>query len=239
MPARRACALLVGLLLAPLTAAAQSAGQVTHVSGAFMATAPNGSSRILAPNSAVNEGDTLSTATNAYARVKFSDGGEVTLRPGTQLQIEAYRFQERQPQGDSFVMNLLRGGLRSVTGLLGKRRPESYRMNTPVATIGIRGTHYGALFCQGNCAGLGAGGSTPKDGLHVDVAEGAVALTNQGGQTVLTQGSFGYVPSVQAPPQQVPPSQGITVTAPVSSAKPGAIPVSASGSSPLTEDCIP
>jgi len=238
--ARRTLALGAALLLALVSAAAGAAnraGEVTHLTGALLATSPDGRSRVLAPRSEVDEGDVLTTAENTYARLKFSDGGVVTLRPNTRLQIQTYRFDERAPEHDSLIMSLIKGGLRSITGLLGKRRPKAYRMNTPVATIGIRGTHYGALFCQGDCAGLGVGGATPTNGLHVDVAEGAITLTNPAGQTVLTQGSFGYVPNLQSAPVQVPPSQGFTVSVPPPSAKPGPLNPSGSSSSPLSEDC--
>jgi len=219
--------------------AAGPAGEVTHVSGAFMATRPDGTSRVLAPKSKVQEGDVLTAADNTYARVKFTDGGEVTLRPNTRLVIEAYRFEPQRPQSDNFIMRLFKGGLRSITGLLGKRRSDSYQMRTPVATIGIRGTHYGALLCQGDCGTLAtAGGQAPKDGLHVDVAEGAVSVTNGAGQAVLAQGTFGYVPNARTVPVQVPPSQGITVTVPPPSTKAGGPLSFTPPGSPLDEDCI-
>ncbi len=226
--------------LASGAAFAAPAGEVTHVSGTFLATRADGTARVLAPRSTVEEGELLTTADNTYARVKFSDGGEITLRPNSRLQIEAYRFDEKKPEGDSFIVSLIKGGLRSITGLLGKRRADSYNMRTPVATIGIRGTHYGALLCQADCGGLAtAAAQVPQDGLHVDVAEGAISLTNAGGQTVLAQGAFGYVPNLQTVPIQVPPTEGIVVPIAASGAGPGAGALSAAApGSPLAEDCI-
>ena len=74
---------------------------VTHLSGTLVGRKEDGSARILAPKSEVLPGETLATAEDSYARVKFTDGGEVTLRPGTQLKIQEYTFQEGAPERDS------------------------------------------------------------------------------------------------------------------------------------------
>ena len=236
-------AALAGALLALLSGlvCAQGAGEVTQVSGALMASKPSGAPRVLGIKSRVEQGELLTTGSGTYARVKFTDGGEVTLRPNTQLRIEAYRFDPNAPQGDNFVMNLIKGGLRSITGLLGKRRPNSYALKTVVATIGIRGTHYGALLCQADCGGvLNNARQGLADGLHVDVAQGAIDVTNRGGQTVVGQGSFGFVPNAQTLPRIVPPTLGITVSTPPPASRLGVpLVVGSTTSGPLPEDCIP
>ena len=94
------------------------------------------------------------TSYNAFVRLKFTDGGEVTLRPNTQLRIDRYHFEPARPEEDSLVFALLKGGLRTITGLLGKRKEHSYELQTVTATIGIRGTGYGIQFCQGDCQDL-------------------------------------------------------------------------------------
>ena len=153
-------------------------GHVTNISGVVVARHADGSQRILSVRSEVKEGDLLVTAENSYARVKFTDGGEVVLRPGTQVKIDAYRYEEAKPEGDGFAMSLLKGGLRSVTGALARRNPERATYATPTATIGIRGTHFGALFCADDCIQVPApGGSPPANGLHVDVADGRIVAS--------------------------------------------------------------
>lgn len=231
---------LLGALLAG-GAWAQGAGEVTQVSGALMASKPNAAPRVLGVKSKVEAGELLTTGAGTYAQIKFSDGGELTLRPNTQLRIEAYQYDQAAPQRDNFVMNLVKGGLRTITGLLGKRRPNSYALKTVVATVGIRGTHYGALLCQGDCGGVVNNAKQPlADGLHVDVAQGAIDVTNQGGQTVVTQGGFGYVPNAQTLPRIVPPSQGTVVSTPPPASRLGApLTVGASNAGQPVEDCVP
>lgn len=91
---------------------------------------------------------------------------------------------------------------------------------TETATIGIRGTHFGALLCQNDCGGVPTtGGKAPPNGLHVDVTNGSIAMTNSAGTVQLNAGQFGFVASCEVPPQQVPPQQGIQVTMPSSIAQ--------------------
>lgn len=194
---------------------ADAAGTVTHLSGTLVAKRADGSSKLLSVRSEVLEGDQLSTQDGTYARIKFVDGAEAVLRPNSQLTVNQYRYKTDQPGNDSAVLSLVKGGLRSVTGAIGKRNPDSVNMNTPVATIGIRGTHYGALMCQGDCGNIpSVSGRPPSDGLHVDVADGAIRVTNQAGQQTLNAGQFGFAGSPTTPPVIVPPNQGIQVTMP-------------------------
>jgi hypothetical protein len=210
--------LFYAILLALLAAGgawAAPAGEVTHLSGTLSVRKADGTSKLLAIQSAVEEGDVVSTEADTYARIKFVDGGEVVLRPRSQLRIESYRYDEAKPQGDNILLNMLKGGLRAVTGLIGKRNKEKIAYRTPTATIGIRGTHFGALFCQGDCGDIATpSGEPPANGLHVDVTSGAVSITNGAGSFPFDAGQFAFVPSAEAPPELIPPDRGIRVTMP-------------------------
>lgn len=214
--------LIAGLALGLTVAIAQAApvGQVTHLSGTLSVQRIDGTTKLLSVKSEVQEGDLLSTEDETYARVKFADGGEVVLRPNTQLKLDAYAFNQAKPASDNVVMSMLKGGLRAVTGLVGKRNREKVSFSTTTATIGIRGTHFGALLCQNDCARVPTvSGRPPENGLHVDVAQGAVVVTNPAGQQVLNAGQFGFVRSAATPPVVVPPQQSVPVTMPSSIAK--------------------
>ncbi len=142
---------LLGLGLALLqwtspALAAPVAGSVINLSGPLMAQRADGSIRVLSQKSEVEEGDTLISEKGTYARIKFIDNSEVTLRPNTQFKITNFAFDEAKPQEDNAVFSLIKGGLRSITGLLGKRSKERYGLNTPTATIGIRGTTFIAQY---------------------------------------------------------------------------------------------
>ncbi|MYM66188.1 iron dicitrate transport regulator FecR [Pseudoduganella sp. FT55W] len=122
--------------------AAQVAGTVVQLSGPLLAKKADGAVRILSMKSEVESGDTLVTEKNTYAMVKFIDNSEITLKPSTTFKVENFSYDAGKPDGDNASFNLVKGGLRSVTGLLGKRNKEKFAMKTPSATIGIRGTTF-------------------------------------------------------------------------------------------------
>jgi hypothetical protein len=179
--------LLIALAFVASSAFAASAGEVSNLSGTLSVKRADGSSKLLSVKSQVEPGDTLSTEAGTYARVKFIDGGEVVLRPGTQVKVDAYSYDSAKPAADSQVISLLKGGLRAITGLIGKRNREKISYVTPTATIGIRGTNLGAQL--------------EDDGsLNVDVAEGAVVVKNSGGEIEVSVGQFAFVKSGDSPP---------------------------------------
>jgi len=213
-----AVSLSVGLLLlASDVWAVAPAAVITHLSGTLTAKRSDGSVKLLAVKSEVQVGDVLTTEQETYARLKFTDGGEVVLRPGSSLKVDTYVFNEAKPEEGRSMFSLLKGGLRAVTGLIGKTNKENVGYATPTATIGIRGTNFGALFCQNDCGGIPTvSGQSPSNGLYVDVSQGAVIVSNPGGAQVFQSGQFGFVANLQTPPVVVPPNQGVPVTMPPS-----------------------
>lgn len=194
-------------MITPLHAA-EPAGKVTHVSGSLGARKADGSIKFLSINSPVEEGDMLVTEKRTYARIKFRDNSEITLKPTTQFKVEQFSHSKDRPADDKAAFNLIKGGLRAVTGQIGKRGdPDSYRMKTPTATIGIRGTNYGATFCMADCGKL-------PSGLYVDVAAGKIVVSNQGGSQTLGAGQFGHVPSATIPPVILPKNPGVSTFTP-------------------------
>lgn len=223
---------------------AQTVGTVTHLSGPMMAKKANGAVKVLVVKSEVENGDTLVTEKNTYAQIKFIDNGQITLRPGTTFKIENYAYDEGKPDGDAEHLELVKGGLRSVTGLLGKRNKEKFALKTPNATIGIRGTTFIAQYVPpppvvgpdsvkpaGDASPVKPGinaavGSTPvpvpggvpplAPGLHLQVTDGAIVVTNSGGALGFQAGQFGFVPNMKVPPIIVPQNPGIQFVPPPS-----------------------
>ncbi|RJG06807.1 iron dicitrate transport regulator FecR [Noviherbaspirillum cavernae] len=140
--ATNALLLLALLFTGALAHAAQVAGTITHLSGPLLAKKADGSVKILSQQSTVEQGDVLFTEKDTYARIKFADNSEITLKPNSQLKIDSFVFEEGAPDKDSATFSLVKGGLRAITGLLGKRNKERVGVNTPAATIGIRGTTF-------------------------------------------------------------------------------------------------
>ena len=185
-------------------------GRVTHLSGPLFAKKADGTTRVLSINSSVEQGDTLITQRKTYARIKFTDNGEMTLRPNTQFKISKYNFDQGAPKKDLATFNLIKGGLRSVTGMIGKRGDQdSYRLMTKTAVAGVRGTTYECKICEGNC------GSLP-DGLYFFIAAGSISVSNSGGAQTFSAGQYAYVANATSMPIILPKNPGIDFTLPAS-----------------------
>jgi hypothetical protein len=194
---------LAAALLAPLFAFAQ--GQVQHLSGTLYVQRPDGSIRLLSENSQVLVGDVVSTERDTYAQLNMTDGGRITLRPNTQLRIEGYQFSETEPEKDNFVFALLKGGLRAVTGLIGKRiNRDAYTLRTATATVGIRGTDFNAIEVAPPAPGQSTPANAPAPGVYVVVSDGMVVVISGGLDLLAGAGQTAYSSSADLPAIIIP-----------------------------------
>lgn len=158
---------------APTFAAANKAGSITLLTGKGTAINEEGEIRQLTRGGPVYSGEILNSGPGSFINVKFEDGGRILLRPKSRFQIEKYAFKAetkkvparagvRAPKKETIVENvressaffrLLKGGFRAVSGAIGKIQSANYRVKTPVATIGIRGTDYELYICDDICRG--------------------------------------------------------------------------------------
>jgi len=143
---------LGALLLLAGSAHAQMVATAVAVEGTVFVTRVDGKQSLLTRGSNLQRGEAINTARNSSVRLLFSDGGETVVRPESSLVVQAYRFDKDAPAQDSLLMQLIKGGLRAVTGAVGKRgNPDAYRLQVNTATIGIRGTDYSVRLCQNDC----------------------------------------------------------------------------------------
>lgn len=126
---------LAALLLAAPLAHAQGVGTVNLLTGTLVAKGADGATRLLAANSQVREGDTLSTQRNSHARVVFQDDAEVLLQPETTLVVTRYRYDPAQPRQDQVELSLAQGGLRTTAGKLAQRSPDATVIATPQGVL--------------------------------------------------------------------------------------------------------
>lgn len=193
----RLTALLLGLLagLATLPAwAAPAAGRIDLVDGDVRIVDRQDRPRPSAVGEPVQQGDTVTTGRDGEIHLKMSDGGVLALRPDASLTI--VRHQDEGKASDSSLLRLVRGALRTITGWIGRRSPENVRVQTPTATIGIRGTdHEVVVIPKGSDLG------TP--GTYDKVNAGGTRLTSQGKSVDLVPGQAGHAPLNQ-PPEVLP-----------------------------------
>jgi hypothetical protein len=171
--------MLVALATATFSAScfAATAGKVEFVMGNVEAVSGDGLSRTLKKGQEINAGDTIKTGAGR-TQLRFTDGGLISLAPDTEFGIDEYNYDGKTDGSEKSFFRFIKGGLRAITGAIGHVNKRQYLINTPTATIGIRGTEFLA---------------TMKNKLRVRVGDGAVYITNEFGDLVLYKGQSGSV----------------------------------------------
>lgn len=168
------------LFLLP-NAHAKIAGVVLLSKGSTFATNMKGELRSLKRRSRILEGDTLTTAANGKLQIRFIDKALLTLKGNSKLNINAYQLAKTENQSEEVLMNLITGGFRTITGSIGKGEKSAYTVNTPAASIGIRGTNYEIA-------------QESSGEFVIAVWDGGITVTNeQGSMNVGSNSEFNFV----------------------------------------------
>ncbi|WP_411878205.1 hypothetical protein [Polaromonas sp. YR568] len=134
----RLFSLLALLVLAPLVQAqtqAQVVGTVTKVAGLTVAKNAEGRTRVLAENSPLRQGDTVTTGRNTFARLEFVDGAAMVLQPESLLVLTRYSYDAARPELDKVELELTQGGFSSTAGALAKRSRDATVITTPAGEL--------------------------------------------------------------------------------------------------------
>lgn len=181
----RLCAWLAvcaGAIGAPAAWAAAPAGTVAYTAGVVAIEGAAGAKHFAVAGSAVESGDTIQTMKDAEVVLLMADHQRIYLKGDTVYRIDDYRFAEDDPQRNVSVSSLVKGGLRVISGLIGKQgNPDAYQLKTQTATIGIRGTEWSVLECRIECP-------SGETGEHLRVYHGAIDVRNEVDHMVLSEG---------------------------------------------------
>jgi len=141
---------LVLILLLPIGglgmtggAFAQEAGFVSGVSGSARVSDANKSrTRLIQRGETIRVGDVIETDAQAHVYVITLDQGFLSVRPNSRFVIDAYTYDPAKPSQTEIRFTLERGVVRVVSGKGIESMRERFRLNTPVAAIGVRGTDF-------------------------------------------------------------------------------------------------
>ncbi|MFO1345369.1 MAG: FecR domain-containing protein [Rhodocyclaceae bacterium] len=173
------------------TYAQETAGQVQVVVGAAQLIDLSGKSRPLERGAEVKQGDRIVTGEGALVQMKMTDGALLSVRTDTDVTVEKYRHNEKSAQDSGMLLKLARGALRSITGWIGGNNPDAYKVVTPTATIGIRGTDHEPVFIPEPKPGEIPVG---QPGTYDKVNSGATTIHTQIGNIDVKPGQVGFVP---------------------------------------------
>ena len=140
--------LLCGLALASSAAFAQAptppelqAGTIKSVRGDVQLLSASGTQRAATPGDVLMPIDRVLTGADSAASVVLRDGTTMVVGPSSRLDVKEFHFDATTQDG-GLLVSLLRGSMRMITGLIGKKQPDAVRIETQTATIGIRGTDF-------------------------------------------------------------------------------------------------
>ncbi len=125
--------------------------RVAVMKGTSWASGEDGRTRGLRVGEAIFEHDHLNTGINSFVVVAFNDKSRITLTSNSELKIQQHQYNPEEPAENSSILDFLRGGLRVLSGAIGQLNRAAFRVSTPIATLGIRGTGFDVL-CRAGCA---------------------------------------------------------------------------------------
>jgi hypothetical protein len=194
----RFLALVVGIAAFAVSGpslAQRAQGYVQEVSGNVTGWVGSGQAARVDRGQTLPNNATVATGPQSYAVLKFEDGTAVLLKENTSFQVQNYAYNPKAPENANAIFNLVRGGLRMVTGLVTSRNRDALKVGTPLATIGIRGTEFVAELVNP---------------LYIQVINGVITVTNAAGTVLFSVGQAAVVTSSTTlgglvPMSQVPP----------------------------------
>ena len=153
----------------------------------------------LAKGASVQAGDGVITGIASNAQLRMSDGAVIALRAQTEFKINEYNFNGKADGSEKANVSLVKGGVRAVTGVIGRENKDNLQINAVVATVGIRGTGFNINVCEANCFNPD---KTPvKDGLYAGVFEGKIVVKNQASTEAVGVNQYLYVADKDTKPQ--------------------------------------
>ena len=136
-------ALILGAAQFALAAETQSiVGEAAMVIGVARITSASGQVSVVSRGNPIHVGDKIETESGGHVHVRFVDGGRLSVRPSSRLQVENYSYSAQQPALTAIKFKLDEGVVRSITGSWGESARDRFRLNTPVAAIGVKGTDF-------------------------------------------------------------------------------------------------
>lgn len=177
---------------------AVEAGKFQFVIGDIKVVSASGVERVPVKGEAFNPGETIITGVSGSAQIRMSDGGLVAVRPDTQMKLTQYVFNGREDGSERKLVSLIKGGFRAITGLIGNRNKENYKILTPSATIGIRGTDHEAVVIPPNATGGFQAGTYDR------VYRGATIIETDKGKLIVNPNQVGFTPGKGIAPVLLP-----------------------------------
>ena len=184
--------MLIAFAGAAFAGAAQAAAVLTSYQGDVRVALPDQSAAPATANEAIPPGAAVLTGLNARAVLRFDDSQVIALGQNTSFKVVDFQYDAAKPSQGRVVLDLLKGTLRAITGLIARANHQAFALRVPQATIGIRGTDF--------LVGV-------ENQAFVSVNSGEISVTNDAGTTLFGPGQAGGIGSMTSLPAGIPASQ--------------------------------
>jgi hypothetical protein len=169
-PSRALVPVSLALSAMAVTAAPASdspVGEVSLMIGSARVVHRDGTASALQRGARIKVGDRIETTPNGHVHIRFIDNASISVRPDSVLEVQVYRYDSGNPQDNEVKLNVGQGMSRSISGRATETDKSRFRLNTPLAAIGVRGTDFLV--------------QTTDAGVRASVADGAIVVGALGG----------------------------------------------------------
>jgi len=179
-------------------------GQVIQSRGKTFSISKKDKKQNLEVGSEIYVGDRIFTGVKGFIRLNMIDEAKIDLRCNSEMLIEDYQLLRG---GNRSVIYLIKGSVKKISGSIGKMAEDIYEMNTPLATVGVRGTEYAIRVLQQ----YGCDGSLDVNskGLFVKVRRGAIDVKTDKQEQVLVKDEAAHIEKEGDDLQKIEVSEGV------------------------------
>lgn len=181
-------------------------GALVEADAPVLAEGSLGQRRELAAIDNVRRGDTLTTD-RSPASVRLLDGTTVLLRAGSSVLLQELRFAKGDSNAGELRLKLLKGAMRTISGMIPKDKNSLYALETSRGTVKVRGTDYALRICEAGDGCMIEGEAAPT-GLYAGVLEGGIDL----GSSPANAGDIVRVDALETPPVPAPEAAPLLFT---------------------------
>lgn len=217
------------ILLAATSSAWAKGGYIYEYAGDVKVAVAGGVPRVATNSMPLDDNTIVTTGDRSRAVLKFEDGQLIVLRSNTSFQINKYQYNAERVENSNILFSLLKGGLRAVTGLIGERNKQAFKLSTPNATIGIRGTDFMVEL------------QAEIESMLGQVTQGSVSMQTATSARQFNAGQTGVVVSSSATPVLTSVPQTVflqTQSTPIPSNNPAPTPVAGTAPPPPTAQAL-
>ncbi len=166
--------LLLGYVAGGVAQAAQ--GYVQDATGDVKAAIGKGPARAVARNDTIVDDTIFTTGAKSTAVLLFKDGQAITMQENSSFYVQKYWYDEKDASKSAIAFALLSGGIRAITGTIGQKNKDAFKLASATATIGVRGTEFVLV-------------TLPNGQVVGQVVSGSISVTNAAGTVVMGPGA--------------------------------------------------